>query len=199
MSSINRLTGRILQVILLAALVCYPVVVFFGLKWFSIKTLALVVLLLFGIRLALILKESNAQRAQLQCLKPMVMAGAAGGLLLSLATLGFNSSRALLFYPCLVSLAGLLAFGWTIIKPPSMIECFARLMEGDLPEQGVRYTRKVTIVWCLFFLLNGLVAFYTAMSDDQSLWALYNGFLSYILMGLLFGLEWIYRKWVLKI
>ncbi len=195
----KAVAGKILGATLLALLACYPIIIFFGLQLLSLKALALFVLVLFGIRLVLVIKNSGASSKQLAFLKPMAMPVAAGGLLLSIMTMGFDSDRVLLFYPCLVSLAGLLAFGWTLIKPPSMIECFARLVDGDLPPEGVRYTRKVTVIWCVFFLGNGLVALYTVLNGDKALWALYNGLVSYILMGMLFGLEWIYRKWVLRI
>ena len=50
-------------------------------------------------------------------------------------------------YPVGMSLGALLIFALTLYKPPSMIERFARLVEPDLPESGVQWTRKVTMVW----------------------------------------------------
>jgi len=60
----------------------------------------------------------------------------------------------------------------------------------------VRYTRKVTVVWCVFFVLNGGAAAYTATSSSDATWALYNGLIAYVLMGCLMGTEWCVRQWV---
>lgn len=79
-----------------------------------------------------------------------------------------------------------------------MIERFARLHEPDLPESGVRYTRKVTFVWCAFFILNGAAALWTALQASLELWALYNGLIAYVLMGALLGGEFLVRGFVRK-
>lgn len=96
-------------------------------------------------------------------------------------------------YPVGMSLGALLIFALTLLKPPSMIERFARLLEPDLPESGVQWTRKVTIVWCIFFSLNASMALLTVFASTQ-LWVIYNGFISYVLMGILLLGEFILRK-----
>ncbi|KXO86131.1 Clp protease [Acinetobacter venetianus] len=96
-------------------------------------------------------------------------------------------------YPVGMSLGALLIFALTLYKPPSMIERFARLVEPDLPESGVEWTRKVTIVWCIFFSFNASIALATVFVPTQ-IWVIYNGFVSYVLMGLLFLGEFILRK-----
>ena len=75
-----------------------------------------------------------------------------------------------------------------------MIERLARLQEPDLPAAGVAYTRRVTQVWCGFFIVNGSVSLLTALFASDAGWALYNGVISYALMGLLFVGEWLIRK-----
>src|SRR5690606_37208099 len=92
------------------------------------------------------------------------------------------------------SVGACMIFASTLVKPPSMIERFARLAEPDLPETGVIWTRKVTIVWCIFFVLNALVALATVLFAPMQIWVLYNGFISYLLMGLLLLGEFILRK-----
>lgn len=98
------------------------------------------------------------------------------------------------FYPVLMSLGTLAVFAWTLKFPPSMIERFARLHEPDLPESGVRWTRKVTQIWCGFFVINALFAFLTVVIGNDTWWALYNGFISYVFMGVLLLGEFILRK-----
>ncbi|WP_173912427.1 septation protein IspZ [Acinetobacter sp. Marseille-Q1618] len=97
-------------------------------------------------------------------------------------------------YPVFMSVGAGIIFATTLIKPPSMIERFARLVEPDLPESGVIWTRKVTIVWCVFFVLNATIALYTVIFAPMKVWVIYNGFISYILMGILFLGEFILRK-----
>jgi 3-hydroxymyristoyl/3-hydroxydecanoyl-(acyl carrier protein) dehydratase len=60
------------------------------------------------------------------------------------------------------------------------------------------YCRKVTLVWCAFFVLNGGIAAWTIFSGSDVLWSVYNGGISYILTGMLFAGEFIVRKMVQK-
>lgn len=99
-----------------------------------------------------------------------------------------------LLYPVLMSGAMLAAFAYSLWRPPSMVERFARLREPDLPPEGVAYTRRVTQVWCGFFVLNGGIAAWTAFAAAREVWVLYNGLISYLLMGLLLAGEWLYRQ-----
>jgi len=96
-------------------------------------------------------------------------------------------------YPAFMNAAMLLAFAQTLWRPPSMIERFARLVEPDLPESGVRYTRAVTWVWVAFFALNGAAAAYTAVYSSWTIWTLYNGAIAYIGIAVLFVCEMLVR------
>ncbi|EOR09625.1 septation protein IspZ [Acinetobacter genomosp. 15BJ] len=96
-------------------------------------------------------------------------------------------------YPVGMSLGALIIFALTLYRPPSMIERFARLVEPDLPASGVMWTRKVTVVWCFFFAINAMIALATVFAP-MKYWIIYNGFVSYLLMGILFLGEYILRK-----
>lgn len=111
-----------------------------------------------------------------------------------LAVGSFAPDLAARLYPVFMSVTMLVAFAATLIKPPSMIERFARIMEPDLDARGVRYTRKVTMVWVAFFALNGLVALWTVQRGDLFYWGLYNGLISYLLAGSLFAVEFLVRQ-----
>ena len=114
-------------------------------------------------------------------------------LLLAASLLG-KAEQAMLYYPVWMNAGMLLLFGWSLCYPPTVVERLARLMEGELDAKGVAYTRKVTQVWCGFFLLNGSIAALTAWWGDWDIWVLYNGLISYILMGLLMFIEWQVRR-----
>ena len=118
-------------------------------------------------------------------------------MLLSCASAGIvvtDSELLLRFYPSLVNLGLLIAFGATLVRGPSMIEKFARLGSPDLPPGAVRYTRRVTQVWCAFFVLNGAFSAYTALYWSRASWSLYNGIIAYGLIGALLAGEYVWRR-----
>lgn len=119
---------------------------------------------------------------------------AAFAVLCGALSLIFKEQAWLKLYPVLMSVGAFVIFASTLIKPPSMIERFARLMDDKLPESGVIWTRKVTWVWCGFFFVNACIAWITVYWMPLQVWVIYNGFVSYFLMGLLFLGEYILRK-----
>lgn len=108
----------------------------------------------------------------------------------------WDPEHAVRLYPFFMNAAMLVAFLNTLVRPPSMIERFARIREPNLPESGVRYTRKATIAWCIFIFCNGAIALWTAFFADLNTWALYNGVIAYVAMGLMFGAELLVRRGV---
>ena len=101
------------------------------------------------------------------------------------------------FTPVIINLNFLILFATSMFKPPSMVERFARLRFKDLPPVATPYCRKVTLIWILFFIANGSIAYWTIFQDIK-VWTFYNGFLAYILMGFLFASEFLYRTFFLK-
>ena len=115
-------------------------------------------------------------------------------------------------YSVVINVTMLFVFGSTLIMPPNIIFRFATLsdksIKGSSFEQKVyNYCQKVTVVWCCFFVLNGTAAAITTFADKifglspeaaRTVWAVYNGGISYILMGTLFVVEFIIRKLVDK-
>ncbi|MDR2631405.1 MAG: AMP-binding protein [Spirochaetaceae bacterium] len=74
-----------------------------------------------------------------------------------------------------------------------------KTLRGSLAEKRVEaYCRKVTRVWCLFFIINGGIAAFTVFFASDTLWSLYNGGISYIFIGILFGGELMVRKGIDK-
>jgi len=127
-----------------------------------------------------------------------VLLFALGGLCLVI-----NSAVILKFYPVLMNILFLAAFGGTLFLPPSMIFRFAvmqdKSIKGSPNEKRVAaYCRKVTYVWCGFFIFNGSVALWTIFSGSDALWSVYNGGISYILIGILFAGEFLVRRMVQK-
>ena len=75
-----------------------------------------------------------------------------------------------------------------------MVETFARLRHKNLPAHAVVYCRRVTVVWCVFFIVNGLVALDSALFRSDAWWALYNGAIAYGAIALMFAGEYIARR-----
>ncbi len=162
----------------------YPLAVYAGMARYGTRALAG---LLMAMALLRALQSRNAQW----------LAVAAGAAVLALAAWYSGDGLPLKLYPALVNAVLLLVFATSLWSPPSAVERIARLREPDLPPAGVAYTRRVTQVWCGFFLLNGAIAVATALWASDRTWALYNGLIAYVLIGLLFAGEWLVRRRVM--
>lgn len=159
----------------------YPLLVYFGLGHWQPRWLAL---LLASVAIARALATKDR----------MWLVAAAGAMVLAMISLWGNHVLPLKLYPVLVSAVLLAIFSTSLVRPPSAIERIARLREPGLNEAGVLYTRTVTQVWCAFFILNGCISLTTALWASEAVWALYNGLIAYVIMGILFAGEWLVRQ-----
>lgn len=176
--------ARLFGLLLAVAGLLYPFAVYYGMEHLSPRLFAA---LLGGLWLARAISQRGQPGSRW-------MAGAA---LAFCALLGLAGEPALLrWYPVLISGLLLALFGLSLKFGPPLVERLARLREPELPEHAVRYTRKVTQVWALFFLLNGLVVIALTLWAPLAWWTLYTGLISYALMGLLFAAEWLIRQQV---
>jgi len=179
------------RLILGCLLLLYPLVIYWGIKQGQIMTLAQVILAVMIVRFALVARQGVLLN------KVSVWLSSGAGILLVLLAMLSDNADYFLFYPVVVNVAFLLVFAASIKWPPTVIERLARLQDPDLDDDGVIYTRRVTWVWCGFFILNGVTALVT-IGLGMEVWTLYNGVVSYVLMGLLFTGEFAYRKLVLR-
>lgn len=178
---------RLLQGAVWLVLLLYPLAVWVGLTHWGTALLA--PLLVGGFSLRLLMLRGKL-RQQMWLGKALALVG----ILLALASWALKQSHWLLYYPVLVNAILLLLFAYSLFAPPTVVERLARITEPQLDAAGIAYTRRVTQVWCGFFIVNGAIALTTCLSGDITLWTLYNGGISYLLMGALMGIEWIVRK-----
>lgn len=172
-------------------LLTWPLLIWFGLTHNSLHwLLPLMVLLLF-----LRFRQTRRQAGPLRLVTQIV---AVTGIALCLVSYLLKAHQLLLFYPVAVNLILLALFGGSLWSAAPIVERLARLREPSLPETGVRYTRRVTQVWCFFFIINGSIALFTALYGDMSLWTAWNGIISYLLMGMLMAGEWLVRQRMIK-
>ena len=131
-------------------------------------------------------------------LRYVILSVALAGVVLCVASALLHAHQWVLFYPVVVNLVMLVVFGSSLWTTMPMVERLARIREPNLSPAGVRYTRKVTKVWCGFFIGNGAIALFTVLYADLRLWTLWNGLIAYILMGTLMACERLVRQRVIK-
>ncbi|WP_372881589.1 hypothetical protein [Psychromonas sp.] len=180
---------KLLAILSAIVLLTYPLAVYYGLSQWGIGAVAGVLGFLF------ILRIIGGNKTRLRELKYIAwLSGFAGGSLTLFAFL-FNNSSWFTYYPVIVNLLMFTLFMASLWQSETIIERFARLQEPELPDYAIRYTRTVTKVWCLFFIINGLIALYTSFVS-LSMWTLYNGLISYLLAGALFATEFVVRLYI---
>jgi len=171
----------LLNAVALLLTVLYPLAIWLGHGQVEPRWLALLLLLAVGCRLPALKLQRTARWS------------VAAALLLAAIALWSNLLLPLKLYPVLVNVVLLATFGYSLWAPPSVVERLARLREKDFPPAAVRYTRRVTQLWCGFFIVNGGIALGTALWASEAVWSLYTGVIAYILMALLFGGEYLVR------
>ncbi|WP_424407163.1 hypothetical protein [Pasteurella sp. PK-2025] len=184
---------KLANVFLSLLLVAYPFFVFFSLDSLPFRTLTICLFILFVLRFILVFRQPQYPS---RYLKLFALCSTILGGVLALVAFMFQHENSLLFYPVLMNLLAFCVFAASLIYPPSIIEIFARIMDKNLPEHAINYTRNVTIAWCIFFIINGSAAFLTVVANDMTLWTWYNGLISYLLMGLFFIIEFGIRQYV---
>lgn len=172
-------------------LLAWPFLIWFGLAHSSLHWLLPLMALLLFLRF----RQTRRQAGPLRLVTQIV---AVTGIALCVVSYLLKAHQLLLFYPVGVNLIMLALFGGSLWSAAPIVERLARLREPDLPEAGVRYTRRVTQVWCCFFIINGSIALFTALYGDMSLWTVWNGMISYLLMGMLMSGEWLVRQRIIK-
>lgn len=167
----------------------YPVAIWMGLTYLSTRTVGILVLALVTPIAALRLRGADRTTFWSVIRIPLVI--------MSLIVLGIvlDDPRYVLAMPVLINLTLLVTFGATLIgQATPMIERFARMQDPNLSEAQVAHCRQFTGVWVGFFVVNGSIALLLGLLAPLAWWATYTGLIAYILMGMLFALEYIVRK-----
>lgn len=203
---------KFLKVFFYVVAAVYPVLVFTMLVVFRmpVRILSLFVVVL---ACAFFLSASGGRKSDGKSEKKALdwrpMLSSALFLLAGILCFVFNKKIFLKLYSVVISATMLFVFGSSLFFKPNIIFRFACLgdksVKGSSFEPQVNsYCKKVTVVWCVFFVLNGSVSAFTALHDfgndalNDKIWSVYNGGISYILMGLLFAVEFLVRKMVDK-
>lgn len=162
----------------------YPFVVFWALTHWGVQTSGLVLLAWMALGVWAVLKQRQSKTWL-----PWALSAALIGMGIVL-----RQTRLFLFTPVVINLGLLFLFAHSLREPQPILERFARKFVSDLSPVEVRYCRSVTKVWCLFFMLNATAAAGLAVFGTLQSWVFYNGFLAYVLMGILMTTEYVVRK-----
>lgn len=176
----------IIQVILTLA---YPPLIYLGLKTVEPRIVGLCVLGFVGLRLLIAAPGRLIEYTRAFWLPVLAVAGVA------VATAAWNRPFVLLLGPVFINLALLTVFAGSLSSDESIVEKIAKARTPDLPKPELAYCRSVTQLWCGFFLLNGSVSLALALYGSLPLWTVYTGAISYVLAGVLFAGEYVYRHW----
>jgi len=166
----------------------YPFLIYFGLNAYGIKPLAILLLVVSGLRIILWQQFKRTEKIILVSLLT---------LLCGLAIL-LNSQALLRFYPVLMNIGFSAVFLLSLRTKQPLIERIMSAMIKDLSIAARRYLRGLTLAWGLLLLFNALISFYTACCLSFHVWTIYNGFLVYIVFGVFTLIELIYRSFYKK-
>ena len=105
----------------------------------------------------------------------------------------FSKVYVLKFYPVIVNSFIFCVFFASLFCRETVIQKKEKKMEGGVLDNFTRnYTRILTYVWCIFLFINLLISIATVFMSAK-VWALYNACISYIALGVMFGVEYIVR------
>lgn len=90
------------------------------------------------------------------------------------------------------------AFGLTFLrslKSTPLIEHFARMVKPDLSPPEQVHCRAWTRIWGFYLLLLAAIGLVLAATVSLAVWTVYVGLVSYGLVGVLFAVEYVLRKY----
>ena len=188
------MTRSAVTVLIVAGLLAYPLAIYFAAGRVAPKILMAGVLTLLALRV--LFKAWRKPR------RPWSWLGLAAVLLVGaiavLFTHGLSLSHVRL-YPVAIDAVFFLVFFISLFTHKPLVERIARATGHEFGPQSVLYTRRVTWVWSGVLLANTLIALYTALYTSMATWTLYNGLLSYLLIGTVFLAEYLVRRQVRRI
>lgn len=104
----------------------------------------------------------------------------------------FSKIYLLKFYPVIVNSFIFCVFFSSLFCKETIIQKVAKKMDGELTDFSKNYTRKLTYVWCVFLFVNLSISIATVFLSER-IWEIYNACISYIALGVMFGVEYIVR------
>ena len=168
---------KIIKILGIGFVILYPFIVFFALKkQIALRVLSLLLVFMAGVSFA---KNKNVW---LFC----------GILLLGICLAIFNQDIFLKLYPVFMNFSVFLLFSLSLHNTP-MIEKIACKMGYHLDINQKKQTKRATLFWAIFMFCLTVISFITIFLSDE-IWVLFNGLISYVLIAMIIGLEFLIHK-----
>lgn len=177
----------LVRALLMLFIVSYPFLVYFGLSIFPPSFFGLVLVVVLALRFGLLMP------AERKTLLPVL----AVFLVYAIAASVLDSARLLLFYPALVNFTLCLVFALSLGSGEPLLLRIVRARGAVISEHAPRYLYWLTLLWSVFFVINGLVSIWTSTLSMRA-WTLYNGLISYFIVAILVAGEWLFRRYYKK-
>ncbi len=118
-------------------------------------------------------------------------------IIISLCVIGgfyYTKLNSLKLYPVLMNFVYFMLFFISLFQEKSFIQRIAQRIDGELVPEIIDYTRNLTYVWTCVTGFNLFMSLLTLFYSNK-VWAIYNGCISYCLIGLTFIIEYPIRIW----
>ena len=180
---------QLLKILLIISLVgggiLYPFLVYFALS----HNVSTVILVLMSVILLSRVYISCRSKQYMYALLWLL------GILILLTTGVWLAVYAAKLLPALINIALAVMFAKTILQGTPLIERIARLEIPNIPDDIIAYTHLLTKIWVVYFASQAVITCILAYWASNHFWAIYNGILIYIMLLLMFVIEYSYRKW----
>ncbi|MDB4576293.1 hypothetical protein N9091_01105 [bacterium] len=163
----------------------YPLVVYFGIQYFTPAILALLLLASAATRFYF---ASDKKDLIVIIIMSIVM-------IYILTIFITNNEYLLLLYPGIVSLCVAIFFAASLKQKVSLVERVAIASGKVITVNAKRYTWRLTFFWSGILIGHSAVCFYLALQGTRESWALYSGLICYLLFGMIGVLEYSYRQY----
>lgn len=115
-------------------------------------------------------------------------------IMLSVITLFHCTKCCLLkYYPVIMNFTFFALFFGSSFMKETAIQKMAKLIYENIKPIEMDYMRKLTYAWAIFTFCNFLISLHTVFLSEK-VWAIYNGCISYMLVGTFFIIEFFIRK-----
>jgi uncharacterized membrane protein len=161
----------------------YPFIVYFGLQVLPPSFFGLVLVVLLAMRYGVLLPNERP------ILLPVLLIFA----VYAVVAVVLQSRQMLLYYPALVNFCLCTVFVGSLRQGEPLLLRIVRARGMPVSRHGPAYLFRLTAIWAGFFAANGAASIWTATLSIE-LWTLYNGLVSYFLVAVLVGGEWLFRR-----
>lgn len=181
-----------------ALAILYPLLVFCALVIFKLGVKFIsVFLVIFAFAYIFINRKNFSLKKWGLVITPVILFG------IGIICLLTESKIILKIYPALADLAYLTFFGVSLFIPPPVafyfVDIFDKKVKTIIPtERFNQFCKNATISYCIYFFIDGVISAYIVFLPSDTVWGIYNGFVTYALMGLVFIVEFIILKALLK-